>query len=128
MSTLKQGDLFGRTERLVGGYVPTHLADLLDLIALYEDSSRTALIIKMAEDKIKLSPTVDKMVDQLAYMALNKWGSKGKEKCPFNNLIMEIRSNLQRKKIKETFIKKIIERMKILSETYYNHNYSAKTK
>ena len=126
MPIYDQKDLFGREERLVGGYVPTHLADHLSLLALYRNTSRSSLLIEMLKEKFKNSDGTEKMTSHLANLALKEWQQRGENKGPLEDYVGAVISDLQKKKISEIHIKKIIEGIRFPHEE--NHKSATETK
>ncbi len=112
MKTHKRG-MF-QEQRLIGGTVSQHSADVLGLLSLYLNKSRSTIVRELIEHKIDSEIAIDEMIRELgtrAHKALKVDGGRVTKTLLYQHE-RKIREQLRKKKISPDYINRIIEEMK----------------
>ncbi len=110
-----------KSGKMVGGYVPRHLADYIHLLALYHNQTAQAVLRHLIEHWLAEQEPQDSILTALADRAYSEWLRRCQEykKDPewrtlrerskqFTWYKKEVRDRLQKKKIANDFIEKIL--------------------
>lgn len=102
-------------QRLVGAYVPHHLADYLGLLALYKHTNRSDLIRIQVEELEKTNKKIPDMIKTLARRAIVRWWNQSSRKpLSYEEYEKRTQRTLQKRKISNTHIQQILEEMREL--------------
>ncbi len=110
-----------KSGRMIGGYVPRHLAEYIHLLALYHNQTSQAVLRQLIEHWLAEQEPQGSILTTLADRAHNEWRRRCIEfkKDPewktlrerskqFTWYKKEVRGRLQKKKIADGFIEKIL--------------------
>ena len=106
-------NIFGRSEKFVGGFAPLHIADHLALLSITTGSSRGKILQKALEARLRELPPTDALIRQLATETLQGWDEK-KGKNNFADFALKVRVALERKKLRLNLIDQVLLEMEKL--------------
>jgi hypothetical protein len=105
MMTSKNGDVF-KDESFTGGFVPRRLADQLGLMAVFHNTTRSALLRNLLEENLMGGNTVVSAIKSIGKRLYKRWLANGE---PLNAFKEGVVVKLKRKKLSDQFIKDILE-------------------
>jgi|GEM_PF-2118652 len=99
--------------KLVGGYVPRHLAEYIRLLAVYQGVTTQNLLEQMIEYWHSIHDNEDTITEVLADRAYQEWVRRKKEDpaLHFNTYRNEIRKRLEKRKISKETITDLLTRV-----------------
>jgi len=93
-----------RNEKMTGGYIPRSMAEHLALLAVWQNTSRTSLIIDALQELFRIEPSERELILDIANMAMSDWKDYQAEGVSWKEFVSMIQANLTKRRLSQKHI------------------------